>query len=565
MNALFDQFRLIINSIPDPICLIGCNGAIGATNPAFCRLLGFPESELLDKSMSMLTVESVEAIEQKLKNWRRSGSPLPSAIEFQTQGQGTIKCTTYGNLLNPSASSDQTLILLRVKTRQSSNKGFAALNDQIKQLEKQIVERKRAARELQESEARIRLILESAGEMIFGIDKQGKMSFVNPAFMKIMGYEDDTPVIGEDAMELLGQTDPERKAYPLEQAPIRLSLINEAPIHSEREYFTKSDGSVFPVEYRCFPIVQDDSIIGVVVTATDITQRRRAQDEINRLNKDLERRVEERTAELERAISKLAQSEKLSALGDLVAGVAHEINTPIGIGVTSATHLQERGNYYRQLYEKGKLTQGDFESFMKVTEDSCNILVANLNRSANLVRSFKQVAVDQVSESRREFNVRQYIEEIIQSLHPKLKKTNHRIEIECQNNIYINSFPGAFAQIITNFIINSLIHGFEHTDAGQITIAVEKNEGYLIFKYSDNGVGMNDDAVKKVFDPFYSTRRGRGGTGLGMHVVYNLVTNTFNGSIECESAPNEGVQFLMRLHVPSVYATSSVETKEHSG
>lgn len=562
MNTAFEAYRLVVNAIPDPICLISNTGVMVAVNPPFCRLLRFNETDLAGKPISEFSESTSEDIEQKLKTWRRSGSPLPSAIEFQTRDQGALKCTVYGNLLNLSKDSDQALILLRVKTRQSSNKGFAALNDQIKQLEKQIIERKRAARELQESEARVRLILESAGEMIFGIDMQGKLSFVNPAFLEIMGYEDSAAVIGEDALALLGHTDHEGKIFSSEQEPIRKSLVDEIPIHSEREHFTHRGGKVFPVEYRCFPIVQDDSVVGVVVTATDITQRRRAQDEITRLNKDLERRVEERTAELERAITKLAQSEKLSALGDLVAGVAHEINTPIGIGVTSATHLQEKLNDYRKLYREGKLTQGDFESLMKVTEDSCNILVANLNRSANLVRSFKQVAVDQVSESRREFNVRHYIEEIIQSLHPKLKNARHTIELDCSQNININSFPGAFAQIITNFIINSLMHGFEHTDAGLITITVQDDEDYLALTYSDNGSGMSEDGVKKVFDPFYSTRRGRGGTGLGMHVVYNLVTTTFNGSIECESAPGEGVRFHLRLHIPSEAEAVGAELRE---
>lgn len=562
MEAMIDQFRLITQAIPDPICLLSGDAVLRAANPAFTRLLSIPETDLLNKGLGELSENTSQDIEQNLNAWRRSGSPLPSSIDFYTKYSGAVKCTTYGNLLKASSDPAQALILLRVKTRQNTNKGFSALNDQIKQLEKQVIERKRAAKELQESESRIRLILESAGEMIFGIDIDGNLTFVNPAFFKIMGYDQDITLLGQDAFQIIRHSGSDMSMYSKAQDPIYQCIHSERPVHSDAEFFTRKDGTYIPIEYRSFPIVQENKVVGAVVTATDITERRHAQDEIIRLNQGLERRVEERTVELERAIKKLAQSEKLSALGELVAGVAHEINTPIGIGVTSATHLQEKVNHYRRLYNDSKLTQGDFESFLKVSEDSCNILVANLNRSANLVRSFKQVAVDQVSESRRDFNVRQYIEEVIQSLHPKLKQTKHVVHIDCDDNIIVNSFPGAFAQIITNLVINSLIHGFEHEDSGQITIDISESDDSLIFRYSDNGVGMDEDGVRKIFDPFYSTRRGRGGTGLGMHVVYNLVTNTFNGSIDCESAPQSGVQFLMKLHTSQEGSVPVSERKQ---
>jgi len=564
MNDPIGQFRLIAKAISDPICLLTETATIRAANPAFCRLLALNETDLFDRSLSELSNTPTEDIKNKFLKWRKSGSPIPGAIDFLTQKGEVLRCIAHGNLLQPPSDSSPALILIRIQTRQVTNQGFASLNNEIKQLEKQIIERKRAEKELIDSESKVRLLLESAGEMIFGINNEGDLTFVNSMFLDSIGQPESSALLGKNAFEIIQHRRSDGIVYSQQLDPIFHCLANKQPVHNEHEYFCRIDGTHFPVEYRCFPILQENQVVGAVVTASDITERRKSQEEILRLNKDLEKRVTERTSELEQAITKLAQSEKLTALGDLVAGVAHEINTPIGIGVTSATHLQEQVTHYRFLYKDKRLTQADFEKYLKVTQDSCEIIVANLNRSANLVRSFKQVAVDQVSESRRLFNVKQYIQEIVQSLRPKLKNTRHTISINCSESINLNSFPGAFSQIVSNLVLNSIIHGFDNNEAGLIKMDISKADNYLSFIYSDNGNGMNEEGLKKIFDPFYSTRRGRGGTGLGMHIVYNLVTKTFNGSIDCESSPNSGIRFSMRLHAPPEEADSTTEAKQQS-
>ena len=168
-----------------------------------------------------------------------------------------------------------------------------------------------------------------------------------------------------------------------------------------------------------------------------------------------------------------------------------------------------------------------------------------MERAAELVSSFKQVAVDQSSENRRQFNLKEYINEILLSLRPRYKKTEHTIEVSCEDDIELNSFPGAFSQILNNLIMNSLIHGFREMEKGTITVNISRQEKNILFVYRDNGRGMGPEEREKVFDPFYTTMRGKGGTGLGMSIVFNLITQTLKGGIECESSPGKGVVFTM--------------------
>ncbi|MCF6246831.1 MAG: response regulator [Desulfobacula sp.] len=248
---------------------------------------------------------------------------------------------------------------------------------------------------------------------------------------------------------------------------------------------------------------------------------------------------------LEHARDQLVQSEKMAALGELVAGVAHEINTPVGVGVTAASFLDAKTTEFKKVYSAGELKRSELENYLQTVEEVSNSILINMERAAELISSFKQVAVDQSSENRRRFNLKQYINEILLSLRPRYKKTGHTIEVICEDNIELNSFPGAFSQILNNMIMNSLIHGFEGIEKGQIRIEITRAQGMIHFVYKDNGNGMTPEQKEKAFDPFYTTMRGKGGTGLGMSIVFNLVTQTLKGSMECESTEGQGACFTM--------------------
>ena len=271
-------------------------------------------------------------------------------------------------------------------------------------------------------------------------------------------------------------------------------------------------------------------------------------------NEAYQKNLEAQTVKLQQEIedrkrteTQLVQSEKMAALGDLVAGVAHEINTPLGIGVTGISYLNDATRVFKKLFTAGDATKRDLENFIEDCEESCQVTLSNLNRAAKLVAGFKQIAVDQSSDEKRVFNLKQYIGEVLFSLYPRIKKTKHTVNVDAPDDLEINSYPGAFSQILTNLVMNSLLHGFEDVEKGTISITVKNEESALILCYEDNGKGMTPAQQKKIFDPFYTTKRGAGGTGLGMHLVFNLVSKTLEGEISCTSSVDKGTFFTITI------------------
>ncbi|MBF0171968.1 MAG: HAMP domain-containing histidine kinase [Magnetococcales bacterium] len=213
--------------------------------------------------------------------------------------------------------------------------------------------------------------------------------------------------------------------------------------------------------------------------------------------------------------SQLIQSERMAALGEMVAGIAHEINTPIGIGFTSATYLKNQTRKFAERFDGGHLTKELLRDYLEIALESSTLIETNLRRAAQLINSFKMVAVDQTSQESRPINLATHLHEIIPSLRPRLKNTRHLIEINCTANQPLVTHPGAISQILTNLVMNSLIHGFEGMDQGRITIDVSIHEDEVRLVYQDNGRGINADGVKRLFEPFFTTRRGQGGAVWG--------------------------------------------------
>lgn len=281
-----------------------------------------------------------------------------------------------------------------------------------------------------------------------------------------------------------------------------------------------------------------------------------ANSELSAHRKHLEELVSKRTAELqdsltnlERTKDKLVESEKMASLGDLVAGVAHEINTPVGIGVTAASHLESETKTFIEAFKRGVLSKSQFENYVILADESAKMILSNMERAASLIRSFKKVAVDQSSEEKRPFNIKEYIDDVLISIHSKFKHTTHNIEVTGDSDLTINSYPGALSQVITNLCMNSLIHGFEEMKEGQINIHIEQLSSIARITYRDNGAGIPPEVVKRIFDPFFTTKRGRGGSGLGMNIVYNLISQTLEGTITCESIIGEGTVFIMEIPI----------------
>lgn len=255
---------------------------------------------------------------------------------------------------------------------------------------------------------------------------------------------------------------------------------------------------------------------------------------------------------LEQTQDQLINSEKMTSLGGLVSGVAHEINTPIGVSVTAASYLNERSQDIMELFEKGIIKRSDFQNYLDTSFETIKILLINLKRASDLVNSFKQITVDNFVEEKRLFNVKQYIDEIMLSLNPKLRGTQIRIVINCPEDFEMYSHPGALSQIITNLVINSINHAYEKGDTGRIEIKIFLEDKTVNFIYSDDGIGIDEKIISKIFDPFFTTKRGRGGTGLGLNVVYNIVTQEYGGSIKCTSEPGMGAVFTIKFPLKEV-------------
>jgi signal transduction histidine kinase len=266
------------------------------------------------------------------------------------------------------------------------------------------------------------------------------------------------------------------------------------------------------------------------------------RDEIEQQKEELQITLDH----LKNTQEQLIQSEKLAALGGLVAGVAHEINTPVGISVTAASSLAEETSRMAEQYVTNKISRAEFKEYLNTANQSAKLILANMERTATMVQSFMQVSVDQSTEQKRNFKLKEYSEDVIRSLYPKLKGKRIKIKVEIDDQLELNSYPGAFSQIITNLVLNSLVHGFENKDLGNINISMRQEDGNLFFEYRDDGKGIANQNLNKIFDPFYTTNN-KIGTGLGLHIVYNLVTQKLNGSITCSSEKEKGVSFRMKI------------------
>lgn len=241
------------------------------------------------------------------------------------------------------------------------------------------------------------------------------------------------------------------------------------------------------------------------------------------------------------AQKRLVETDKMAALGELVAGVAHEINTPVGVGITAASTLLEESNHLLAAIERREGRH--LPSMAGHLHECADVVLRNLERAAQLIESFKLIAVDQTRSEVRTFNLAGYLQDVIRSLMPKLRPGGHVVEVDCPADIAVTCDPSIVVRIVTNLVMNSLSHGFDATSNGRIRIRCWQTPAEWGLEYRDDGCGMDEKVLEKMFHPFFTTKRGRGGTGLGMHIVYNLVTQGLRGTIQCESAPGEGVCF----------------------
>lgn len=251
--------------------------------------------------------------------------------------------------------------------------------------------------------------------------------------------------------------------------------------------------------------------------------------------------------QLQQAQQRLVESERKAALATIVAGVAHEINTPIGIALTSASFLSDKTRDLVKLAEEGAMRRSDLTKYTETATESCSLLLFNIQRAAQLIASFKQIAVDQASEQRRSFDLGEYLQQLAASLGPEVRTSGNTLRVTCPEGIAMDGYPGPLAQVLANLVGNALFHGYGPELKGEVVLSAAGEGDEAVLAVSDRGKGIPAEDREHIFEPFFTTKRGLGGSGLGLHIVHTVVTETLHGRIACEAPEGGGTRFVVRI------------------
>ncbi len=402
----------------------------------------------------------------------------------------------------------------------------------------EITERKRAEAALQASERQFHTLADSIPQLVWMADAEGKIFWFNNHWHEYTG----TPVGNASAHDWQAILAP----ASLHDARHRWARALEAGTAFEMELpLCGKDGQHRPFLTRAVPLHDSTAAVyGWIGTHIDISERKRSEQEIRSARDTAETALRN----LQETQTSLIESEKLAALGRMVAGVAHEINNPVGTSLTVASSLERKTVVFAAEVAQGNLKRSSLNEFLEISREASSQLVVNLNRAAELIQSFKQVATDRNYSNQRIFDLGDLTEQVLMSLRPALGKQRLTLNVECQPGLTMNSYPGPYGQVLTNLFLNSVAHAFPDDKGGTIEIKVRasgKDDVKVLF--SDDGCGMSLDVRRKAFDPFFTTRRDQGGTGLGLHIVYSIVTNCLGGRLNLDSELGEGTKIQLTL------------------
>ncbi|WP_432468852.1 ATP-binding protein [Agarivorans sp. Z349TD_8] len=427
------------------------------------------------------------------------------------------------------------------------------LNQMTRKIDHEFAQKLKATEQLAHERDFSATVINSSNAVIVTLDNQLNVLTVNPAGVLLTGFHQEE-LIGQNWLSVFVDNDRRDK--------IEADLRQLRVIQDQELTLTDQVNNQYTLLWTFVPFYEGNHVSRMIAFGDDVTPLKRVEKEIKTLNDELEQKVKSRTERLEESNLQLAsafdklknaqqslvEAEKMASLGGLVAGVAHEINTPIGISVTAASYLQEQGKQLEKNIETGKLSRRYMEELISNLQQSTELLLNNLRRASDLISSFKQVAVDQSSEACYTFNLNENVNQVITSLGHKIRRSGCTIKVDCPSDLELYSFPGSFTQIYSNLILNSIKHGFEEWDGEkQINIHIYREGEQLHLDYQDTGRGVESSIVNRIFDPFVTSKRGQGGSGLGTHIVYNLVVQLLKGHISFDSKENEGVKFFIRL------------------
>ncbi|MGQ9368952.1 PAS domain-containing sensor histidine kinase [Azospirillum sp. ST 5-10] len=397
-----------------------------------------------------------------------------------------------------------------------------------------VTERRRQEETLRRSEQQLLRILEVSPIACNITTRDGRWLFCNAQ---------SAQMIGRSRQDLMETAPALLYANPEDRTRLMDRLDREGAFRDAEVAFRRDDGSLVWV-LSSWREIEFEGERALLTWLYDITDRKAGEAEVMAAKEAAEGAL----ADLRVAQESLIQAEAMASLGQLVAGVAHEINTPIGIGLTAATHLLEQTRSLRERFAGGGMRRSDLGHYLDAVEEAARLLVANVNRAADLVHSFKQVAVDQSSGERRVFDLQTYIGEVLFSLRPRLKRSGVVVEVDCPEGIRMDSYPGALAQVLSNLTVNAVVHAFPDGSPGRIRVVVRRaGAAEVVVEFADDGAGIEQATLAKIFEPFFTTKRGEGGSGLGLHIVRNTVSDVLGGRVEVDSAVGQGTRFTLTL------------------
>lgn len=428
--------------------------------------------------------------------------------------------------------------------------GFLASKTRVAEIADQLA-RHNTTLAIQEQKTNLIVQEVPVGIAVFGQDMT--LTMVNKRYA---GYFNKTAdeVIGKSVLDVLSPS----AAVPF-KAAWREVMLGRA--QSYRRSHQNMAGDEVVLDVRLVPRMEQDRVTGCLAVGTDVTEQVMTERAISALNEDLERRVSERTAQLSRTMEtlrqaqdELVQSEARATISALVAGVSHELNTPLGNSVMTASTLSDQTRDFERLVASGSIKRSDLTAFCATLSHGTALLERNLNRANELLKKFKQVAADQASEQRRDFDLATTVQDVLGTLAPNLKRHAHQITVDIPAGIALDSYPGPLGQIVINLVNNAYMHAFEGREKGLLTISAKVDGDNVKLQFADNGVGMTHETLTHLFQPFFSTKIGAGGTGLGMNIVEGIVRKTLGGSLHVESEPNHGTRFdiTIPLRAPAI-------------
>lgn len=414
-----------------------------------------------------------------------------------------------------------------------------------------ITERKRAEAELRRSNERLAevsrrlsLALSVEGVGVWEIDLAGGRAWWSQQLKAMLGHQ---PQIFEPDVDSWDQhLHPDDREGIVDQTRRFLDGSGHAFEYTAR--MMRTDGQVLWVSTKAtVERKEQGQPLRLVGIGYDMTGRRRAEEELMAAKQ----RSEEAYDRLKAAQAQLVQAEKLAALGGLVAGMAHEVNTPLGITLTAASTLLDDTRMVKKLADEGRARKSDVLTYLETAASTTQLILRHSEHAAQLIQGFKQVSVDQTSGERRSFDLKAYLQDLMFSLHPQLRRVKHTVTMECPPGLMLDSYPGALSQAVTNLLVNSLMHAFPDGRAGRIALTVlPREDGLIELRYADDGCGVPEGDRDRIFEPFFTTKRGKGGSGLGLHIVHNLAVGRLGGSLEFQETPGGGATFV--LVFPSV-------------